>query len=121
MTHKVLDRDFYVREPLVVARDLIGKIMVSVAHGTRVAGIIIETEAYDGEQDLACHARTGKTSRNAVMYAEGGHAYVYFTYGMHWMFNCVTAEAGYPAAVLVRAIMPTEGIEIIRSIREPIR
>ena len=117
----MLARDFYMREPLAVARSLIGKKLVSHAHGTRVTGIIYETEAYNGEQDLACHARTGKTARNAVMYEEGGHAYVYFTYGMHWMFNCVVGEAGYPAAVLVRAIVPAEGIETIRSIREPIQ
>jgi DNA-3-methyladenine glycosylase len=120
MTRDVLGRSFYMLEPLAVARNLIGKRLVSYAHGIRVAGMIYETEAYDGEQDLACHARTGKTSRNAIMYEEGGHAYVYFTYGMHWMFNCVTGAAGCPAAVLVRAIIPTEGIETIRMIREPI-
>ncbi len=117
----ILSRDFYVRDPLAVARDLIGKQLISTIHGKRVAGIIYETEAYDGEQDLACHARNGKTQRNAVMYGTGGVAYVYFTYGMHWMFNCVAREKDHPAAVLVRAIKPTEGIDIIRSIREPIK
>jgi DNA-3-methyladenine glycosylase len=120
MMRDTLGRDFYMCEPLAVARNLIGKHLVSHIHGIRVSGLIYETEAYDGEQDLACHARTGKTERNAIMYEEGGHAYVYFTYGMHWMFNCVTGATGWPAAVLVRAIIPTEGIEIIRSVREPI-
>ena len=121
MVSTVLGRDFYLREPLAVARDLIGKQLVSMVHGSRVSGIIYETEAYDGEKDLACHARTGKTRRNQVMYGTGGYAYVYFTYGMHWMFNCVTGETGYPAAVLIRAIQPTQGLDIIRAIREPIK
>ena len=119
MCHKILQRDFYLRSALEVARGLLGNILVSTIHGSRVAGIIYETEAYDGESDLACHARYGKTTRNAVMYEMGGLAYIYFTYGMHWMLNCVCAESGYPAAVLIRAIHPTEGLEMIRSIRAP--
>jgi len=120
MSSKVLDRDFYLRSPQEVARDLLGKILVSQVHHRPVSGIICETEAYDGEVDQACHARTGKTRRNSVMYGMGGFAYVYFTYGMHWMFNCVVGERNYPAAVLIRAIQPLEGLDIIYDIRSPI-
>ena len=117
MTRDVLGRSFYMLEPLAVARNLIGKRLVSYAHGIRVAGMIYETEAYDGEQDLACHARTGKTSRNAIMYEEGGHAYVYFTYGMHHLFNVVTEDINYPSAVLIRAVEPISGLSIIKENR----
>lgn len=116
----VLDRSFFVRPVLQVARDLIGCRLIRRVDGQRVGGLIIETEAYDGEDDQACHARSGRTERNAMMYTEGGHAYVYFTYGMHWMLNCVTGPAGYPSAVLIRAIIPTEGLQIIASRRQGI-
>jgi len=116
----VLDRSFFTRPVLLVARDLLGCRLIRLVNGQRVGGYIIETEAYDSEEDQACHARSGRTECNAMMYAEGGHAYVYFTYGMHWMLNCVTGPAGYPAAVLVRAIIPTEGLEIIESRRQGI-
>jgi DNA-3-methyladenine glycosylase len=109
-----MDRGFFQRETLTVARELIGKLLVRTMDNYRVSGIIYETEAYDGEKDLACHARSGKTNRNAVMYGDGGHAYVYFTYGMHWMVNCVAGPIGYPAAVLIRAVHPIEGIDHIR-------
>jgi DNA-3-methyladenine glycosylase len=79
----------------------------------RIAGIIQEAEAYRGEEDLACHARAGLTPRTRVMYGPPGRAYVYFTYGMHWLLNCVTGEEGFPAAVLIRAIWPVEGLEWI--------
>ena len=120
MENNILCRDFYMRAVHAVARDLLGKTLVSTTNGSRIAGTIYETEAYDGEQDLACHARSGKTARTAVMYSEGGHAYIYFTYGLHWMFNCVAGASGYPAAVLIRAIQPIEGIDIIRDRRQPI-
>lgn len=120
MHNKVLSRDFYLREPLAVARDLLGKVLVSQIHGHRVTGVIRETEAYDGESDQACHAKAGKTPRNEIMYGVGGHAYIYFTYGMHWMMNCVVGAADYPAAVLIRAIEPIEGLKTIRAIRTPI-
>ena len=116
----VLPREFYRRKTITIARELIGKLLVRMIGQSRISGIIYETEAYDGENDLACHARSGKTERNAVMYGDGGYAYVYFTYGMHWMFNCVAGPAGYPAAILVRAIYPIEGLDHIELMRSPI-
>lgn len=109
----VLARDFYARPTLEVARDLLGARLVRLLDGVRLAGLITETEAYIGEEDLACHARCGKTRRNAVMYGPPGYAYVYFTYGMHWCLNVVTEAAGFPAAVLIRAILPVEGMDTL--------
>lgn len=113
----ILPRDFYLRPVQIVAREILGKRLIHLIGNQRVGGIIIEAEAYDGEQDLACHARVGRTERNKVMYFQGGHAYVYFTYGMHWMLNCVTGNIGYPSAVLIRAILPLEGIDFIKDQR----
>lgn len=79
--------------------------------------MITETEAYIGESDLACHAKAGITPRTKIMYGQPGSAYVYFNYGIHWMLNAVTEREGFPAAVLIRAIQPLEGIEIIASRR----
>lgn len=109
----ILSRDFYNRPTLKVARDLIGTRLVRILDGVKLVGLITEAEAYIGETDLACHAKAGRTPRTAVMYEEPGHAYVYFTYGNHWMFNVVTEREGFPAAVLIRAIQPIEGIEIM--------
>lgn len=108
-----LDRSFYARPALELAPALLGMKLVHQVDDMRIAGVILETEAYDGEQDLACHAKAGRTRRTEVMYRIPGTAYVYFTYGMHWMFNVVCAEEGYPAAVLVRAlqIMEWPGLE----------
>jgi len=100
-----------------VARALLGMRLVRLLDGQRVGGIIVEAEAYRGEEDLACHASHGRTPRTAVMYGPPGRAYVYFTYGMHWMLNCVAAPEGFPAAVLVRAIQPLEGLGIIAARR----
>lgn len=107
----ILDRAFYNRDTLQVARELLGKRIVRRIQGLQLSGIIMETEAYCGREDSACHAHRGKTKRNAVMFGEPGHAYVYFTYGMHYMLNFVTEAAGHPCAVLVRAIFPLTGIE----------
>ena len=107
----LLTRDFYNRPALDVARDLLGCRLVRLQDGQRLSGLILETEAYQGEDDLGCHASAGMTPRTAVMFGPPGHAYVYFTYGMHWMLNVVTEEEGVPAAVLIRAIQPLEGKE----------
>jgi len=87
--------------------------LVRIEDGQRISGIIIETEAYRGEEDLACHARAGRTTRTAVMYGPPGHAYVYFNYGMHWLLNFVTEAEGFPSAVLIRGLRPAEGLKII--------
>ena len=114
---KQLQREFFSRATLEVARDLLGARLVRVENGQRIGGIIVETEAYRGEEDQGCHAKAGRTARTKVMYGPPGHAYVYFTYGMHWMLNFVCEEQGFPAAVLIRAIIPTEGIELIAARR----
>jgi DNA-3-methyladenine glycosylase len=113
MKDEILPERFYNRNVVDVARDLLGKRLVRRLDGQYISGIIIETEAYDGMQDLACHARVGKTKRNAVMFGAAGRAYVYFTYGMHWCLNVVTGKQDYPAAVLIRAIEPQDGVAII--------
>ncbi len=92
---------------------MLGKRLVRVDSGQRIAGWIVETEAYRGQDDLGCHARAGRTKRTSVMYGPAGFAYVYFTYGLHWMLNCVTEVQGFPAAVLIRAIAPAEGLNLI--------
>ena len=109
----VIARDFYNRPALDVARDLLGCRLVRLQStgGARLVGIILETEAYQGESDLGCHASAGKTPRTSVMYGPPGHAYVYFTYGMHWLLNTVTDREGTPSAVLIRAILPVEGVD----------
>ncbi|MBE0411929.1 MAG: DNA-3-methyladenine glycosylase [Anaerolineales bacterium] len=102
---------------LIVARDLLGKRLVRLAGEQRVAGYIVETEAYRGEEDLGCHAHAGLTPRTRIMYGLPGYAYIYFTYGMHWMLNFVTEAPSFPAAVLIRAIVASEGLEFIASRR----
>ena len=105
----VIQREFYQRDALDVARDLLGCRLVRTVNGQRLAGLIMETEAYQGEDDLGSHASAGKTPRTSVMYGPPGHAYVYFTYGIHWLLNAVTGHEGTPAAVLIRGIQPVEG------------
>jgi DNA-3-methyladenine glycosylase len=112
-----LPRNFYARPTRTVARELLGCRLVRQLNGVQLSGVIVEAEAYIGESDLACHAKAGKTQRTAVMYGHAGFAYVYFTYGMHWMLNVVTEEKDFPAAVLLRAIEPLEGIEEMRRLR----
>jgi DNA-3-methyladenine glycosylase len=106
-----LPRDFYNRQAIEVARDLLGCRLVRHDAEKRLAGIILETEAYQGEEDLGCHASHGRTPRTEIMYGPPGHAYIYFTYGMHWLLNTVTCAEGCPAAVLLRSIQPIEGME----------
>jgi DNA-3-methyladenine glycosylase len=117
-TGKILPASFYDREVIEVARDLLGMRLVRWQDGIRISGIISEAEAYRGEEDLACHARVGKTKRTEVMYGPPGHAYIYFTYGMHWCLNCVAGAEDFPAAVLLRAIEPIEGLEVIAERRQ---
>ena len=113
----VLPRKFYNRPTLTVARELIGARLVRILDGVKLVGLITETEAYIGEEDLGCHAKAGRTPRTVVMYGPPGHAYVYFTYGNHWMLNAVTEQEGFPAAVLIRAIQPVEGVEVMSTRR----
>ena len=113
----ILPREFYERSTLKVARDLLGARLVRNLDGKRLAGYITETEAYVGENDLGCHAKAGRTPRTAVMYGAAGHAYVYFTYGNHWMLNVVTQRQGFPAAVLIRAIQPIDGVQVMTARR----
>ena len=110
-------RDFFARPAPQVAPELLGSLLVRCWDGQRLAGVITEVEAYQGVDDQACHARAGKTARNAVMFGGPGKAYVYFTYGMHWMLNLVCEAEGLPAAVLIRAIRPVEGLEVMRMLR----
>ena len=109
----ILPCNFYNRPTLTVARELIGARLVRILNGKKLVGLITETEAYISEKDLACHAKAGRTPRTAVMYGPPGHAYIYFTYGNHWMLNVVTEREGFPAAVLIRAVQPIEGEEIM--------
>ena len=113
-----LSPGFYNRSTLTVARELIGARLVRILNGRKLVGLITETEAYISENDLACHAKAGRTLRTQVMYGPPGHAYVYFTYGNHWMLNVVTERAGFPAAVLIRAIQAVEGTEIMSKRRQ---
>jgi DNA-3-methyladenine glycosylase len=112
-----LPRSFYERGAVAVAQELLGARLVRKLDGQRLAGIILEAEAYQGQEDLACHARAGLTPRTKVMYGPAGHAYVYFTYGAHWMLNVVTEPEGTPSAVLIRALEPVAGIEEMRALR----
>ncbi len=114
-TEERLTRPFFARSTLVVARELLGRRLVRMeSRGGRLSGLIVEAEAYVGSEDLGCHAKVGHTARNASMWGPPGHAYVYFTYGMHWMLNVVTEKEGFPAAVLVRGLLPLEGLETMQ-------
>ena len=108
-----MPRSFYARAPEVVARELLNKVLI----GPNGSGRIVEVEAYDGVRDPASHAYRGMTPRNSVMFGRPGHLYVYFTYGMHWCANAVCREEGEAAAVLLRALAPIEGLEVMRSAR----
>jgi DNA-3-methyladenine glycosylase len=118
-----LTRSFYAQSTRQLAQALLGCRLVRRWQGQRLSGLIVETEAYIGETDLACHARVGRTARNAIMYGPPGAAYVYFTYGMHWMLNVVSEAEHFPAAVLIRALEPQEGLDVMlqhRPVPDPI-
>ena len=110
---EVIGKDFFARDTIEVARDLLGKVLVrDVAGSSRIWGRLVEVEAYLGPDDRAAHSFGGRRSpRNEVMYGVAGHAYVYLTYGMHHCLNFVTREAGLPQAVLVRALEPGPGVD----------
>jgi DNA-3-methyladenine glycosylase len=114
---KRLTREFYARDTHSVAQELLGKRLVRWLDGTRIAGRITEVEAYVGEEDRASHANPGPTPRNAPMYGPPGYTYIYLIYGIHHCLNIVTERDGFPAAVLIRAIEPIEGLATMRQLR----
>ena len=114
MTPARLARAFYGRATLQVARELLGKVLVHRSAAGYASGRIVEVEAYIGEDDPACHAAPGPTPRNAPLYGPAGFSYVYLNYGIHCLMNVVTEQPGVPAAVLIRALEPLEGVEIMR-------
>jgi DNA-3-methyladenine glycosylase len=110
---KKLKREFYTRGLLFVARELLGKILVKKIGRKIISGKIVEVEAYHGDYDQASHAFRGKTKRNEVMFKEGGYLYVYFTYGAHFCANVVVGQKDKGIAVLIRALEPIEGIDMM--------
>ena len=114
LTGGKLQRSFYDQPTLDVARDLLGKVLVHDRRGSVTSGVIVEVEAYIGESDPACHAAPGPTKRNEPLYGAPGHAYVYLNYGIHCLVNVVTESHGAPAAVLIRALDPLDGIDVMR-------
>ena len=116
---RILTRDFYNRETEIVAREMLGAVLECRSNDGVASGIIVETEAYVGEHDPACHAASGLTRRTAPLYGKPGLSYVYFIYGVHWCFNAVTRAVGQPSAVLVRAIQPLSGLKLMGERRGP--
>jgi DNA-3-methyladenine glycosylase len=116
---RLLPRSFYERPTLTVAEELLGKVLVHRTASGVAAGMIVEVEAYIGEDDPACHAAPGPTRRNEPLYGPGGIAYVYLNYGIHYLVNAVTEAEGQPAAVLIRAVEPIDGIALMVKRRAP--
>lgn len=113
-----LEQDFFARPTRTIARELLGQRLVREIEGQRLSGTIVETEAYIGPTDTANHASKGRTARTEVMFGPPGRTYVYLIYGIYYMLNITTGQEGFPAAVLIRAIEPQEGIEIMRAHRQ---
>ena len=114
---RLLPSTFFARDTVKVAPDLLGKHLVRLKDGERMIGRIVEVEAYRGSDDPASHAFRGLTPRNAPMFGDPGHAYIYFTYGNHYCLNITTQKAGTPGAILLRALEPVEGIDVMRRFR----
>ena len=121
LSRAVVAKSFFARDTELVARELLGAILECRTAEGVVSGRIVETEAYLGEHDLACHAAAGRTNRTAPLYGEPGIAYVYFIYGVHWCVNAVTRPLDHPSAVLIRALEPLDGIEIMKRRRRAAR
>lgn len=118
---RIVPASFYVRDTELVAREMLGTILECHTDDGVASGIVVETEAYLGEHDAACHAAAGRTTRTEPLYGAPGLAYVYFIYGMYWCFNAVTRAAGEPSAVLVRALEPLDGVALMRRRRPRVR
>jgi DNA-3-methyladenine glycosylase len=110
---EIIPKSFYLRPTLEVAQDIIGKAIVYNSPKGKMSARIVEVEAYIGKDDPACHGAVGQTNRNKVMFGEGGYVYIYFIYGMYYCLNFVTDKAGFPAAILLRAAEPSEGVKLM--------
>jgi DNA-3-methyladenine glycosylase len=118
---RILPASFYARDTEIVAREMLGTVLECKTDEGLASGIIVETEAYVGEHDLACHAAAGRTQRTEHLYGSPGISYVYFIYGMYWCFNAVTRSEGLPSAVLVRALEPLDGLALMHKRRPRIK
>ena len=117
--NQILSKSFFELDTLYIARNLLGKKLVRKIDNKLISGMIVETEAYIGMDDTACHACKGKTKRTEIMFKEAGCAYIYLIYGMYYMLNIVTERKDFPAAVLIRALEPLEGFDVIEKRKHP--